>query len=346
MNFAIRCDGGSLIGMGHVMRCLVLAKELSKSSKVLFICKEGDGYSFQPGIDKIKDEGFKVVIVNEKKLLEGMKIIKKNNHINCLITDSYDVDEDYFNKISDIFEYTVYIDDINICKLNVDCIINQNINAKDLNYNINPNRGTKLLLGTEYCMLREEFRNKYHKKINKKVKNMFITVGGTDKDHISLKLLNVVKEFNIPIHLAIGNAFEEKLVEELECIREKYEHINLYKNANMSELMKKCDIAISTTGSTIYELAAMNLPTIGIVVAENQREVCREMDRRGIIIGTEDLIYTDHKKFKEIVLSLINDEDLRINMMKNQRNIISTNGVENIVKNIYLGRCYKPCAEE
>lgn len=335
MNFGIRCDGGSLIGMGHVMRCLVLAKELSKSNKVLFICKKGDGHSFQPGIDKIKAEGFKAIIINEKKLLEEIKTIKENNHINCLITDSYDVDEYYFNKISDIFEYTVYIDDINICKLNVDCIINQNINAEDLNYNINPNRGTKLLLGTEYCMLRKEFRNKYYRKINEKVENIFITVGGMDKDYISLKLLNVVREFNIPIHLAIGNAFEEKLVEELECVKEKYEHINLYKNANMSELMKKCDIAISTTGSTIYELAAMNLPTIGIVVAENQREICREMDRRGIIIGTEDLIYTNHKKFKEIVLSLINDKDLRVNMMKNQRNIISINGVENIVKNIF-----------
>ncbi len=332
---AIRADGGSQIGMGHVMRCLVLAKELSKSNEVLFICKKGEGSSLKPGVDKIKSEGFQVIVVNDKNILAELKTIKENNSINCLITDSYDVDESYFNKISDIFEYTVYIDDINICKFNVDCIINQNINAKSLNYSINSNRETKLLLGTEYCMLRDEFRKHNHKVINEKVENILITVGGMDKDYISLKILNVVKEFNIPTHLVIGNAFEEKLIKELECVKNNYGYINLYKNANMSELMKKCDIAISTTGSTIYELAAMQVPTIGIVVAENQKEICREMDKLGMIIGTEDLIYRDDKKFMEIVFSLINNKNLRINMMKSQGNSVCVNGVENIVKRIF-----------
>ncbi len=332
---AIRADGGSQIGMGHVMRCLVLAKELSKSNEVLFICKKGEGSSLKAGVDKIKNEGFQVIVVNDKNVLEELKSINKYNYINCLMTDSYDVDEEYFNKISDIFEYTVYIDDINICKFNVDCIINQNINAKSLNYRLNPNKKTKLLLGTEYCMLREEFRKQYHKAINEKVENILITVGGMDKDYISLKLLDVVKEFNIPIHLVIGNAFEEKLIRELEYVKNKCEYINLYKNADMSELMKKCDIAISTTGSTIYELAAMQVPTVGIIVAENQKEICREMDKLGMIIGTEDLIYRDGKKFTEVVLSLINNKSLRINMMKNQGNSVCVNGVENIVKRIF-----------
>lgn len=92
--------------------------------------QKGDGSSFKAGVDKIKREGFEVILINDENLLEELKTIKGNNFINCLVTDSYDVDEDYFNKISDIFGYTVYIDDINICKLNVDCIINQNINAK------------------------------------------------------------------------------------------------------------------------------------------------------------------------------------------------------------------------
>lgn len=184
-------------------------------------------------------------------------------------------------------------------------------------------------------MLREEFRKNYHKVINEKVENIFITIGGMDKDYISLKLLNVVKEFNIPVHLVVGNAFDEKLIKELEYVEKKYQCINLYKNAKMSELIKKCDIAISTTGSTIYELAAMQVPTIGIVVAENQKEICREMDKLGMIIGTEELIYTDDKKFKEIVLSLTNNKNLRLNMMKNLGNIVCANGVENIVKNIF-----------
>ena len=39
MKIAIRADGGSKIGMGHIMRTLVLAKELAKTNDVFYICR-------------------------------------------------------------------------------------------------------------------------------------------------------------------------------------------------------------------------------------------------------------------------------------------------------------------
>ncbi len=39
MKIAIRADGGAKIGMGHIMRTLVLAKELSKNHDVFYICR-------------------------------------------------------------------------------------------------------------------------------------------------------------------------------------------------------------------------------------------------------------------------------------------------------------------
>ena len=40
----IRADGGKNIGLGHIMRTLVLAKELERECEVFYICKNSNEY--------------------------------------------------------------------------------------------------------------------------------------------------------------------------------------------------------------------------------------------------------------------------------------------------------------
>lgn len=93
---------------------------------------------YKPGIDKIKSEGFTVLTINEDKFIKELCKVKAD----CLITDSYDVNEEYFNLTKDMFKVTGYIDDTNLYYFNVDFIINQNIGAEELSYKVN--KDTKL----------------------------------------------------------------------------------------------------------------------------------------------------------------------------------------------------------
>jgi spore coat polysaccharide biosynthesis predicted glycosyltransferase SpsG len=43
----IRCDGGTNIGMGHVVRCLALAHMIKKHFDVVFILQETDTTIYQ-----------------------------------------------------------------------------------------------------------------------------------------------------------------------------------------------------------------------------------------------------------------------------------------------------------
>lgn len=337
----IRADGGKKIGMGHIMRMLTLANELKEKFEVIFLCKDNKENQYEAGIERIKNDGFQVQVIDDTKVIS--EIIKIQNSIEAymLLTDSYDVDEEYFDTLKLYFNLTGYVDDINKCKMNVDFIINQNINAENLEYSENTNPESKLFLGTKYCMLREEFRkNIRDKEIKEICENILITLGGMDKDSNTLKITKKLKEYNKNIHVVIGNAFDSLLIKELYNLSKEYPNIKIYENANMSKLMGFCDIAISACGSTLYELCAMRLPTLGVVIADNQLEIAKQMIKRKIIIGGVWMCDSAINQINNLLSKLILDYELRKRITERQAKLVNVNGVsalrmeiENLMKN-------------
>lgn len=59
MKIFIRADGGKDIGLGHVMRMLVLGEELKKTNDVIFICRNSISDKFEAGIKKIKEKALR-----------------------------------------------------------------------------------------------------------------------------------------------------------------------------------------------------------------------------------------------------------------------------------------------
>lgn len=330
----IRADGGKNIGMGHIMRMLVLAKELRKSCKIIFLCKNNEDNKYISGINKIKENKFCVRTIRETRSVEDIIQIQKEEGADLLITDSYDVDEGYFDLMKKYFYKTAYIDDINICRINSDIIINQNINAMDYKYNTYPNKDIKFFLGTEYLLLREEFRYFEEKHLNKKVKDIILTVGGMDDRYLTLKIIKSICEFDVNIHVIIGNAFEKSLVDKILETKTDKAKIILYKNAVMSDVMKKCDLAISGCGTTLYELGAMKVPIVGIVIADNQEKIATFMAKKNMIVNTNKLIFSDEKKFKEKIKMVINDYELRKTISDNLNKNINVRGATKLSSEI------------
>ncbi|WPC41017.1 UDP-2,4-diacetamido-2,4,6-trideoxy-beta-L-altropyranose hydrolase [Clostridium sp. JS66] len=321
MRICIRADGGSNIGMGHIIRTIVLAQEFkNRGNEVFYACKVDKTLSekYKAGIEKIKEEGFEVIELNEKSLKNDIR----NINADCIITDSYDVDEEYFDIVKESFKVSGCLDDENICKyFNVDFLINQNPYAETLNYKVNS--CTKMLLGTKYAILRDEFRNVKKKNINKYIRDIMITVGGSDNNNLSEKIIKSFKNLKeCNIHLVVGSGFKYK--DELK----KYEsnNIKLYENVIMSKLMKRCDVAVSSCGSTLYELAACGTPTIGIVVADNQVMAAKAMDKLGII--KYESIENIDKTLKTLT------EEKRKQMSSIAVKLVDVNGYKNIVNNI------------
>ena len=325
MRIAIRADGGSKIGRGHIMRTLVLAKELAKTNDVFYVSRNKE--EFLGGVSKLKEEGFLV------KQIDGENLINEITKIDAdlLITDSYDVSEDYFKITKKYFKKTMYIDDLNNIFCDVDYILNQNIGTERWEYRCSSN--CKKLLGTKYTLLRNEFRETNPIKINDKIKNVLITMGGADPLEATPRLIKMLECLPFTFHVIIGKNF--KNINFYKEYGNKNEQFKFYYDPNIVEVMKNCDIAITACGSTIYELSVLGIPTLGIVVADNQEKIAEIGHEENILINLGYVDKLEKTKILDSMEALFNYENRKY-MQKKQISTVDKNGVFNIIDELNI----------
>jgi UDP-2,4-diacetamido-2,4,6-trideoxy-beta-L-altropyranose hydrolase len=343
---AFRVDGGLYIGMGHIMRCLSLAKEFKRKNdyKVYFISK------YKAGIDKIKEENFEVIqlkhknVVNtvgfnygnpeelDKEAEEIVDIITKYK-IDLLFIDSYNVTEEYFLIVKPHVERLAYIDDLNKFVYPVDILINGNIAAECMDYK-KYSENQIMLLGAKYNLIRDEFRNLPKREIKEKVEEIMITTGGSDPYNMSVKLLNIImgdEELkNLIINVIVGNDFTNK--EELIKINQVSKNVILHENIKyISKIMLKSDVAISSGGSTLYELCVCGTPTLAFIYADNQEYIVRKMDELGYLQNLGWYYELKNEQFINSLKNMIYNYYFRIKLSDKQNKLVDVKGVERIV---------------
>lgn len=337
-----RCDGNSQIGGGHVFRCLSIACALQKENiPCCFIISDSE---FEQIIVK---KGFEVIKLNssyfelENELNKLISIIVKDCSV--LIVDSYFVTFNYLSTLKNNVK-VVYIDDIFSFAYPVDVIINYNIFASKKRYQeLYSNSGLScpiLLLGTKYVPLRDEFMVATPIEIRKNVKNIFVSTGSSDTYHTCLRLLDGImfSEKNWNFHFLIGPKNDDYKI-----ICEKATHhknVFIYYNPNnISEIVKKCDVAFAASGSTVYELLSLGVPTITFSIADNQHDALESFNRHGYTVTVGDL---RNKKLNFYEIEKICDNSLdfksRIIMSKKAKKLVDCFGAFRIVS--FLNKYY------
>ena len=331
MKIGIRVDGGENIGMGHIQRCLALAQQLKKrNTEVIFIFLKNEIVK-----EKIEKEGFGEIELKERidlkeDLIKTSKIIKEES-IDILITDSYKFNQDYLVEIKKKTPFLISIDDLGKFSFPSDIVINQNIYAKSLNYR-SLNGKTKFLLGPKYALLREEFTNVKERKIEEKIQNLLITLGGEDRFNLSPKILKVLDkiEEDFGITVIIGPFFKN-LTQIEKVIKKMKKKVNLIHNPfSISKLMLSSDLAISGGGITLYELAATSTPALSICLADNQLKSIKRMERKGMIIGLGWGNRFAEEEFRQNLSTLCNNFELRKKMCQKGQKLVDGKGAQRV----------------
>lgn len=331
---AFRVNGGQGIGLGHIERCFSLARVLEEKNRTpFFICKR-DNYVKH----EVKGNGFRLVELDEDisltKDLEETISFLNDKKIDILITDSYQINKSYLRNIKEETSVLlVSIDDFAKFSFPSDIVINQNVYAKELNYDFSTG-GTKFLLGPEYVLLRKQFTRLFPRKINRKVKGILITLGGTDLVNLTPRILGnldrVKEEFSITV--IIGPSFSN--IGEIKKARQKtHKKMNLVCNpSQISKWMLENDIAISGGGTTLYELAATGTPAISLCLADNQKRNVKGMAEKGVVIGIGQTGGISDRKFCKKIQELVENYELRKKMSFLGQRLVDGNGAYRVTR--------------
>ncbi len=274
MNILVRADSSSNIGTGHIMRDLVLAKEY-KNENIIFATQDLVGNINH----KIEEENYKIELLKSNGFEELNKLVKKFE-IDMIIIDNYDIDYNFEKKLKeDNPSLKIFVLDDTYEKHFCDILINHNISANEKRYkNLVPNN-CELRCGSKYTLLRDEFleakKQKNSIKKDKKIKTIFVAMGGADHSNINIDILKVVNKIrkknkkNIKVNIVSTNA--NKNLEKLKNFCKNKKWINLYINSKqIAKLMSESDFAIVTPSVTVNEVYYLELPIIAIKTAENQ----------------------------------------------------------------------------
>lgn len=330
----VRVDANQFIGMGHLMRCLTVALALKKiGEKITFIisdikCKE-----------IIEQSGFETICLENdysKKEEEVSTLIKLlvNNDISFILVDSYYVTNNYFSELKKISK-VIYFDDLNTQCWDVNILINYNVYASKLDYSEYRTKDTVLLLGTQYAPLRDEFKKNNITKINKDVKNIFVSAGGADPEKITELIISKIcsKWDNVQFHFVVGNL--NSRIDNLKNMSKENVIIHI-NETNMSKLMCQCDIAISAAGTTLYELCACGIPTITYTLADNQFLAANEFDAKSIMLNVGDC--RENKRFaldlNDTIKQLVENTSLRKQMSEKMKKLVNGKGALEIAQNV------------
>lgn len=152
----IRTDASISIGTGHVMRCLTLARHLSRHGYVIvFVCVDYPGHMAK----QIEAEGFgcRVLAVEDAIDPFAFQSVIPWGKSDLLIVDHYQIDAQWELAVKHRFNCTMAIDDLADRTHHVDLLLDQNLGRELGDYQDRLPKFTQFLIGPEFALLRDEF---------------------------------------------------------------------------------------------------------------------------------------------------------------------------------------------
>ena len=329
----IRADMNEQIATGHIMRCLSIADALrGLGEPVRFILAD------EQAVSLLKQRGYDAIVLHTQwncmeEELSVLSQVIRNEHIDKLLIDSYQVTQRYLAELSKLVT-TFYIDDLNLFEYPVDAVICYANYWKKFQYKINDKR-TTYLLGMKYVPLKQDFWNCEAKIISEKANNLLILTGGSDPFNVTEQILDSIDIYQfqtIDVICGIYNTNYNKFVKKYE----NNKNIKFHQAVNnIEQYMKNADIAISAGGTTLYELCSIGTPAISFSFADNQLDNVRQFQEDGLIDYLGDARMDDIAgTINQYLTRYRNDFELRKEKSEKMQKMVDGKGAERIARAI------------
>ncbi len=349
----IRADANDIVATGHIMRCITIAEALRRRGfRTVFFTADEEPREMllQAGMEQI------CLHTEWDRMEEEIPTLREMLARACvgtLLVDSYRATPAYFEGLRDQVKLA-YLDDCFEAVYPVDLLIDYNAYHTRFPYQESYGGRTRFLLGTAYVPLRREFARMAEEaaQLEKAVWaeeaarrekagfSVLLASGGGDATDALMGILEKAvgraSLQDVIFHVAVG-AYHPR-GEELEAFSEAHANVRVYRPCqDMAGLMRECDAAASAAGTMLFELSAMQVPTVFFQTADNQRYDSEYFAKE------ERMLYAgDIRQDREACLAavceglerILADGDLRARMRKKLSLVTDGRGADRIAEEI------------
>lgn len=298
MIVAFRADASLQIGSGHVMRCLTLADTLAaRGHTCVFISRELDGARHET----VAERGHRVEVLTGQgePYAEGESAPYHSRWLECpwtadardtaailerveadlLVLDHYALDARWEGAACPGGVRRMAIDDLADRPHDVDLLLDQNLGRRESDYAGLVGGGCRMLVGPRFALVGPRFATLRAESLARRsasgLERIMISMGGVDPHDATGAVLDCLARVpgaeRIRVEVVMGAHAPH-----LDRVRERAAGMPgqaevVVNVADMPERMARADLAIGGAGGTAWERCALGVPTIAVVLAENQR---------------------------------------------------------------------------
>lgn len=307
-------EGGTSIGMGHVMRCINIAHALETEEMPMHFLVNNE----RPVIDRLNEEALFHLVYP----MTGRHVGRLTNGV-VVIDTKRDVSEQV-RSLREEGRKVVLIDNSSTGEADAIVMPTPVYRGQD-NGNI--------LHGNSYLIIGENFRRSRAAEplVHSAPLKVLVTMGGADPFNLTETVLKALWNIEgIEVTIVIGPAF--KLNETMEeFIRRNNEKFTFVFNAkNMAPLMRDTHIAFTAVGTTVYELAYMGVPSVLIGNYETDAEDLATLEKLGISRSLGYYMELNPAEITEATESFRDDPAIWAEMSLKARNLTDGDGAARI----------------
>ena len=329
MIVTFRTDASLQIGTGHIMRCLTLADALAaRGADCQFICRAHEGNL----IDFIRGKGYMTHV-----LLVGATLTRSSAYLHSahahwlgatqaedaeacasiltaqcpdwLIVDHYALDVCWERALAPHYRKLMVIDDLADRPHACDLLLDQTFGRAAADYRLLVPADCRLLCGSQYALLRPEFAALRPYSLQRRalpaLRELMITMGGVDKDNATGQVLQALRTCSLPADCRI-TVVMGATAPWLEDVKRQAQEMPLPTRvrvgvSDMAQQMADSDLAIGAAGATSWERCCLGLPSIVLIVAENQRLIMDQLN----MVNAAVAINLKNENFASVLSRLI-----------------------------------------
>lgn len=374
---AIRVDGSAQIGIGHVMRCLTLANAFARRGiECLFVCRRLDGslpewlreaghglinlvedgpdpspaqggYGAWLGTTQAHDADGTLRALASRREQSGNPLL--------VLVDHYGLGREWEECISkEIGVSVAVIDDLDR-EHHCDFLIDTTYGKEPTRYRGRAPEHSVVMTGADYALLRPGFAELREETLARRdaafaagepVKNLLIGMGGADPGNATAWVLKAIEplatRYGFDTNVLVGGAYPHH--DRLRELAASYTApLTVHRDiSDVAGLLADMDLCIGAAGSSSWERCCLGLPTVNVVLADNQREIAAALSGAGAVVDGgrigEGTSLSMAEWAQQHVEPLLADNDKRKVISNAARMITDGRGTMKVLSRLFSGQ--------